>query len=665
MTLAVLLASLLAVVASPNCPTGLMSDLVERTGVEYAEGYSATICSSRPTFSWELPVSDKKNIKQEAYRILVATHPSLLKPGATDVWDSDKVFSGQSIAVPYTGGTPLKPRTTYYWKVRVWTKAGASEWSEFRFFRTAAALDSDYSHYPLCVRTQRPVSVKKIARDRYLCDFGLDAFAQPTLLLKSKNEARVTIQLGEKLDKIGFIDQNPGASVRFGLFALDVKRGRSDFKVTIPHDPRNAGKPDGNGNHPVLMPDYVGEVYPFRYMDVEGIKPENIERLVVTYPFNDAASAFSCSDETLNSVWRLCKYSVKATSFTGLYVDGDRDRTPREADALINQLCHYSLDKEYTMARRTADFLLDHAAGPVEAQLQMPLMAWNDLLYTGDARLCADHYPSLVEKCLIALRNPDGLVSIDGAVNTAVNAWHYRALAAMSHIASALGRDDDAARFSSLAAQTASAINSLLFDAATLSYRDGLGSEYHSLHANIYPLAFGIVPEEYAGGVVAFAKSKGMSSSVYDAQFLLDALFDAGEAEYAISLITDRGDRSWCHMMDEGSTITTEAWRKEFKPDMDWNHACGAAPASVVARKMLGIEPLEPGFGAVRIAPRVGKVKSGYGIVPTIRGQIVIGWETSFGKKHFNITIPSGMDAEIHLPGKSEPVRTGSGTYSF
>lgn len=68
----------------------------------------------------------------------------------------------------------------------------------------------------------------------------------------------------------------------------------------------------------------------------------------------------------LNRVWELCRYSVKATSFAGIYVDGDRERIPYEADALLNQLCHYSVDREFTLARRSHEYLLNHATWPTE-----------------------------------------------------------------------------------------------------------------------------------------------------------------------------------------------------------------------------------------------------------------------------------------------------------
>ena len=114
----------------------------------------------------------------------------------------------------------------------------------------------------------------------------------------------------------------------------------------------------------------MGEVVPFRYCEIEGyeapLTPASVVRETVHYPFDETASSFRCSNDTLNQIWELCKYSVRATSFSGIYVDGDRERIPYEADALINQLCHYGVDREYAIARRSHEYLLQHPTWPTE-----------------------------------------------------------------------------------------------------------------------------------------------------------------------------------------------------------------------------------------------------------------------------------------------------------
>ncbi len=127
----------------------------------------------------------------------------------------------------------------------------------------------------------------------------------------------------------------------------------------------------------------------------------------------------------------------------------------------------------------------------------------------------------------------------------------------------------------------------------------------------MFPLAVGLAPPRYVGRMAAFLKTRGMACSVYGSQYLLDALYAAGEADSAHHLMTDRTtDRSWPHMIyDVGSTIALEAWDNRYKPNQDWNHAWGAAPANLILRGLMGVRPLRPGFAEARIAPNLGRCR--------------------------------------------------------
>ena len=70
-----------------------------------------------PYFSWQM-VSKEQGKSQTAYQILVADSPEKLDK-KDYAWDSGKVESDLSVAIPYEG-EELQTRTRYYWKVRVW-----------------------------------------------------------------------------------------------------------------------------------------------------------------------------------------------------------------------------------------------------------------------------------------------------------------------------------------------------------------------------------------------------------------------------------------------------------------------------------------------------------------------------------------------------------------
>ena len=70
-------------------------------------------------------------------------------------------------------------------------------------------------------------------------------------------------------------------------------------------------------------------------------------------------------------------------------------------------------------------------------------------------------------------------------------------------------------------------------------------------------------------------------------------------AQKALSLITAPTDRSWRHMVESGATITWEAWDHKYKPNQDWNHAWGAAPANLLPRYLLGAASATPGWAKI------------------------------------------------------------------
>jgi len=94
---------------------------------EYAvEPQGIDFCA--PRLSWEL-ISSERNVKQESYRILVASSLKKLTADEGDLWDSGDVKSNESINIVY-GGSALQSRMECYWKVKVTTNYGVSDWSK-------------------------------------------------------------------------------------------------------------------------------------------------------------------------------------------------------------------------------------------------------------------------------------------------------------------------------------------------------------------------------------------------------------------------------------------------------------------------------------------------------------------------------------------------------
>jgi len=539
------------------------------------------------------------------------------------------------------------------------------------------------------VQASNVKSIKELT-DGWFIDFSKAAFGTVRFKATAKDDQQVvTVHLGEVLsDGQSRIERKPGGYRRYRAMKQPLKKGTHWYEVKIRPDRRNTKTSMGA----ILMPDEIGEVMPFRYCELENypgeLKPEDILQIRVHYPFNEEAALFASSNERLNDIWELCKYSIQATSFAGVYVDGDRERIPYEGDAYINQLAHYCLDTEYAMARRTLEYFWDHATWPVEWHQHMIPMVWQEYLYTGDLSFARKYYDKLKAKLLQPLAREDGLLVVPNedfpegflksigmeknirtlvdwpkgerdnhqirSVDSVVNAYYYENLRLMAKLDRALGKTGDADTFERQARQVYTAYQNVFFNEKTGLYNDGEGSQHSSLHANFFPLNFGLVPEDKRAEVIKFIKSKGMACSVYGSQHLLDGLYKNGAEDYALSLLTSDKKRSWANMIRVGSTITLEAWDNQFKPNQDWNHAWGAAPANLIPRRLMGITPVEPGFKKVRIQPQIGNLEFAKMRHPSLMGHIDLDIQRHGDRLQYNISIPAGMSAEIIIPGDSQ-----------
>ncbi|MDH4238858.1 MAG: alpha-L-rhamnosidase [Phycisphaerae bacterium] len=702
--------------AEPDAPYGLLCELLRDPG-------QALITDSNPEFSWI--VNDKRrNACQTAFHILVASSYDNIQKDRGNMWDSGKTSSDRSINIEYRG-KPLESYTNYWWKVKTWdifgkpgpfSKPQAFITGNFQQLKRKWPAESKWiqmenggwfleNRQKASFHEIPPEKITQNSESDYFVDFGKAAFTTLRVTLTSQIEGnKVTVFLGERKTGNNRVHKKPGkTNIGFKKIEITLKKGKHSYTIELPrhisHYPNSQ-----------VLPEHILEVVPYRYAEIVGshskIESGDIRQIALFYYFDDDASSFTSSNSNLNKVWELCKYTLKATPFLSLYADGNRERMPYEADAYIQQLGHYSVDREFSIGRYTHHFLIFNPAWPTEWHMHTVFMAWADYMHTGNTESIETFYDEIKKKTLTALAREDGLISTktglvtkeflkslhytgnqfadivdwppgsppgeknlptyhgpsvngerDGYVfrpiNTVVNAFHYRSLVLMAEMAEAVGKSEDAKFFADRAAKVKDSFNRLLFDEKRGIYVDGVGTEHSTLHANMFPLAFGLVPEERIPTVVRYMKSKGMVCSVYGAQYFLEALYRAGESQYALDLMTSESVRSWMNMIRVGSTMTTEAWDERYKPNLTWNHAWGSAPANIIPGKLFGIEPIKPGFRKVRIKPQPGSLTSAEIKMPCIRGTIFCRWEKKSKHYLFEVTIPANTKAVIWLPSQS------------
>jgi arylsulfatase A-like enzyme len=652
------------------------------------------IVDSKPEFSWVVP---SEAVLQKGYQVLVASSKENMDNNIGDVWDSGNVRSSQSVDVELQGEL-LKENTTYFWKVRIFDKDNRlSVYSEAQEFTTGAFETESISQNFFQIERIKPVDSKTIDGGTHFIDFGKHAFATLELEYKPKKAETLTIRVGEKLLD-GKIDRDPGGTIRYQEVELEVSPEKSSYQIELVPDERNTNE------LAVTMPDSFPVILPFRYAEIEGagdnFTPDMATQVAFFNYFDYSSSAFTSSNDILNQVWDMCKYSMKATTFAGYYVDGDRERIPYEADAYLNQLSHYAVDNEYAIGRKTIEFFFDNKpTWPTEWQLHVAMMMYQDYLYTGNTEIIEKYYERLKVKTLMELEVEDGFISSESPahnpefllrlgfpdttrrlrdivdwppasknfgglgpnpgerdgyvfkrINTVVNGFYYHNMKIMAEFAGIVNKPAEALDFELKAARVKKSINEQLFDEEKGYYVDGVGTDHASLHANMILLAFDVVPESRKQSVVDYVKTRGMACSVYGSQYLMEALYNAGEADYALGLMTATHDRSWYNMIKIGATITLEAWDMKYKANADWNHAWGAVPGNIVPRYMWGIQPKTAGYGVAQIKPQMANLNYSSIVVPTIRGQIKADYKKVSNRlSNYTVELPANMVAEFTM----------------
>ena len=485
-------------------------------------------------------------------------------------------------------------------------------------------------------------------------DFELDAYAQLDVEVFLEADAVLELALGEvaQLDRV---NRSPGGyriirtmqkacPAGKSSFAFDLPKHKSPYPYTLSVDlPPEAGK---------------REITPFRYVEIVGGKgTAKLIRKAFYGNFDDSASDFRCDNSCLNRIWDFCKYSMKATSAFGLYIDGERERQPYEGDALSNMLGDLCCGGSPETARRTIEWLLKNPTWFTEWQLIIPMLVWEYRLYSGNQSSVDAWLPEL-EKLMqtFAVQENDLLRDapadecrikrccrnlIDwppaerdnyvlGKFNLTPNCYFYQSLLIMYKLTGKLDYQIQAGR---------------VLKAIERNFRknnlwvDSIGSDHTALHSLLYPAYFKIALAD--GEMKNLLRSKGMACSVFTAQFLLEYCFDNGLTDHAFDLLLSDDLRSWNNMLDKGATIAMEAWDDSLKPNQDWNHAWGAAPANLIPRCIAGIKPLEPGFRKFVVKPHPGKLKEFYCKHPTPAGAI----ELEYKNNSFKLKVPQGLTA--------------------
>jgi alpha-L-rhamnosidase len=245
----------------------------------------------------------------------------------------------------------------------------------------------------------------------------------------------------------------------------------------------------------------------------------------------------------------------------------------------------------------------------------------------------------------------------------------------LANTAELLGRDGDATRYREAAAGARRAFSS---EYATPNGR--LASDAPTAYA--LAIAYDLLGDEarraHAGTRLRHLVTKNgfhIGTGFVGTPLICDALTDTGHVDAAYGLLLQEECPSWLYPVVRGATTIWERW-DAITPDgrvnedgitmLSFNHYALGAVADWLHRVVGGLAPAAPGWRTLRIAPQPG---GGLEWASTRRetpyGSSSVSWELRDGAVTVHATVPPNTTAVVRLPGRTDELEVGSGTYSW
>ncbi len=441
-------------------------------------------------------------------------------------------------------------------------------------------------------------SVKPQVKKGNLYDFGSEIVGCLNIKARGTVGDKIIIRCGEELNADGSIRYNLRAYCRYEE-VWTLAEGECTFE-----------------NY-----DYKG----FRYVEILSDNAEilSLEAIVRHYPFDDAHCVLESKDKTLVNVFNICKNAVKWGTQESFLDCPTREKGQYLGDSLIIAHSHLILTGDTSMLRKAIDDfaktstickgLMAVSGSSLMQEIADYSLLFGELLlleykFSGDKAFLREYYP-VAKNVLLYFKqfeNEQGLLSgvkekwnlVDWPENlrdnydfsltrpitsnephNVLNAYYLGAIKTLNKMEQILDYE------LSFEFETFhSAFQKAFFDGVL--YCDKEGSHHHSLHSNVLPLYFGLVPEENIEAIVGFILKKGLSCGVFMSYFLLKALTQNEKYSEAYKLIVNESEQGWVNMLREGATCCFEAWGKEQKFNTSLCHPWASAPIAIIVEDL-------------------------------------------------------------------------------
>jgi len=541
----------------------------------------------------------------------------------------------------------------------------------------------------------KPITVKSPKPGVHVFDLGQNFAGWVQLHAEGRRGSRITLRYAEDLKPDGMIDVTSNERALATDVYVMKGQGREAYEPTF-------------------------TFHGFRYVEVTGFPGvPKLEDLLGCVVHTACASTgeFECDNELINRIHRATRWAQRS-NLMGYPMDCPQrdERLGWFGDAMVSMeeaMFNFDMPLFYRQWLNGVRYNQNEANGDISIVSPRPytseepdptwssayvVMNWQYYLRYGDRDFLAEHFDSMkryvdylgtqatnhiLPQCWIGDWGTIVEGWKEGEPVSVVTAFYYYDTLIVAKVASVLGRQSDAEKYSALAKQIKTAFNRRFYDAKKRQYEQG------TQFSNAFPLFLGLVDEADQSAVLQNILSDlerrygHFNVGVLGAKYLIDALTQFGRAGVAFKLATQTGYPSWARMLEGGRTTLSEFWNLKGSH----NHVMMGSIDGWFYRTLAGIQPDEakPGFEHIIIKPFVPDSMSFVrASTQTVRGRVAADWKKQSGSLQLKVTIPANSSATVHVPTSApnkvrstpplKPVRIekdaavyeiGSGAYEF
>ncbi len=523
-----------------------------------------------------------------------------------------------------------------------------------------------------------PVKVVKATENSVVYDCGENTTGYPVLKIDAPKGEKIAVNFSEEILADGSLD-------------LEHKQGQ-EFSVV------------SDGKITLAQPEFTW--FGFRYFEVIGKATPKCVKVV--YADVPVSSTFDCDNETLNWIYKTFTHTMLCNMHTGHPSDCPHlERRGYTGDGQLT--CHAVLtafdakdfyekwmqdigdcqDKLSGHIQYTAPYIRS-GGGPGgwgSAIVEVPYQLYK---HYGDKEILSKYYNNMRRYIdYLESHSEYGVVTSDKKGEWCLGDWcgpnilypdrditahnqqvvlpapmvntyfMVKSLKQICEIAKIIGKDEDIPEYEEKIKYRKGAITAAYFN----TFDDNFIMNVQG--ANAFAIDLGLGNENTYKNMVSYYKKLGYyDTGIFATDIVTRLLFQKGDSELAIDLLTHDGDQGYEHWRKNGATTFHEYW--DSNRSRSHSHPMFGAPVAYLFEYLLGIKQEEntAGYTSLIIEPqgisRFGRMS---GSIETVQGIVAVSYKNNDGKASFEITIPENTKSVFKY--KNEEIALTQGKNNF